>query len=419
MYKHKVKLKKDRSIIYTFSYINKEGKRVKLKRKEHPIIRTAKEADEWMASQDAQRKARLDHIARKEAWKTKYYDFTALTTRFLDYLKKLQTRSWNTHYTAFEKYGIEFFLGVKQIENVNNWHLFYREYKDWLEDVAKSRKGKQISYSYMNKALITLNHFITFMLEYNLIDIDSAKKISLFPSHRIGHKGLDSVIPEAEYNIILGKLRDINHAGADLFMLLYATGMRINEALSLPFTSIYTGRTSGMLEAELTEKKLQYVGYLILESQAELASIRNNVGHVDRVALKGRKVIDPKNSRIIPIFTKSIWNMLVVRYQTQQAQLTKEIYGTDPNDYLLFDGMTVSVFEKLMIKAYTGTGYKPKSPHDCRHSFCTLFVGQTRSPLLARTILGHKSAEFERYLHIYEQMTQVAKQGSQIIDFIS
>jgi integrase len=334
-------------------------------------------------------------------------------------MKKKQKRSHDTHFGAFEKYALHFFLNVKKANNVNNWHMFYPEFRDWLESEVKSSKGKQLSYSYMNHTILSVNNFMTFLSEYNLIDKDCAKKMGFFGSELIGHKNFDSVIEEAEYRLILPRIRKEHEDSADFFMLLYATGMRINEAKGLPFCSIYNGKITGLLQSELEEKKLEYVGYLILESQAESRfKLRDETGHIARVALKGRKKIEEKNSRIIPVFDKDVWNMLVKRYLTQQALYEKKEFGTDKNNYILFDGLATSSFTKHMVKAYEVTAHPPKSAHDCRHSFCTLFVGKTRSLLMARTILGHKSSSFERYLHIYEQMTRTEKQGSQIIDFV-
>ena len=66
--------------------------------------------------------------------------------------------------------------------------------------------------------------------------------------------------------------------------------------------------------------------------------------------------------------------------------------------------------------AYEKSSMTPKSFHDTRHSFCTFFVEEHRNFFLARAILGYKSNAFERYLHIYEEMSLKAMANIQEIE---
>src|SRR5690606_3377101 len=141
-------------------------------------------------------------------------------------------------------------------------------------------------------------------------------------------------------------------------------------------------------------------------------------GTIARKPLKGRKKISPKNSRIIPIREKETWNVLARRYKEQKAALESKVWGRDPINYMLFEDLKYSKAKRSLESAYEGSVFTTKTWHDCRHSFCTFFVGETRSFFLARAILGHKSNAFEKYLHIYEEMTLKAKQNQQEIEEI-
>lgn len=60
---------------------------------------------------------------------------------------------------------------------------------------------------------------------------------------------------------------------------------------------------------------------------------------VPRKPLKGRKKINEKNSRIIPITDEIVWDDLVLRAKTQFTNWKSGIYGSNNEDYLLFDGI--------------------------------------------------------------------------------
>ncbi len=83
-----------------------------------------------------------------------------------------------------------------------------------------------------------------------------------------------------------------------------------------------------------------------------------------------------------------------------------------PNISIFFSKTLSGTKPTLTIKkAYALIDRSHKSYHCCRHSFATFMVGKTKSIFLARSITGHKSNAFERYLHVWEQMTLEAQKG--------
>jgi site-specific recombinase XerD len=413
---------KDGSHYYSFSYDDPAtGKRIRLKKEDHPHYTDYKEAKAWADSQDAQRKARLDLIARKDSYKTKYYDFADLAEKYKTHLKTKQPNSWENFFSYFEGYGIEYFLNIKKVDNPGNWSMYFSDFRDWLRDEAKTLQGKPLAAGSANHVILSVNNFLRFLAEKNLMDPDKAKKCRSFDKNLIGHKGWENVAEEHEFQFIHGRLKEISEPAADFILVLYRTGVRLNEGLSLPMSFIYAGHTSGVLHEELTEKKIEYYGYIVLESQCEdRTRTRDEKTHrIPRKALKGRKTISSKNSRVIPIMEKETWNILAKRYKECQKDFKAKRFGDDPINYLLFADVAYATVSNQFDRAYEGTSFKPyKTPHDMRHSFCTLFTGKTKSPILSRIILGHKSDSFDRYLHIYEQMVVKAKQKSQVIDLI-
>ncbi len=114
-----------------------------------------------------------------------------------------------------------------------------------------------------------------------------------------------------------------------------------------------------------------------------------------------------------------MWNILAVRYKTQQSLLETNSLGKDLANYTLFGDCEWNKLNRSLKEAYIRIGTKHKGYHACRHTFVTLLTGVTRSYFLVRMISGHKSQKaFERYLHIYEQIAMQSRQKLQTIEVI-
>ena len=413
---------KKRGIYYSFSYDDEQtGKRVRLALDEHPHFSELSDARAWAKSQAAWRASKKDMIAKKSAWKTQFYDFVPLIEKFTLYQQKEAPNSWESAVFWLEQYALPFFLDIKRQNNVNAWHFLYNDFRTHLIMEGKTLRGsKKLAYSSCNKAIHSLNSFVAFLTKDGLIDSDSSKKCQAFEDALLNTKSFECVIEQTEFDVIHRHLTARHQPTADFFYIAYHTGARFNELFGLPMSFLYSGQLEGPIHEELKSLKLEYYGYLVLESQPDNKIRTRAADHsIKRKALKGRTKIDPKNNRIIPILDKECWNILARRFKSQRALLDKQRYGTDKLNYMLFDDLFYSKPKRELIEAYKGSGYPTKTFHDCRHTYCTLMVGRTRSFFLARAVLGHKSNAFERYLHIYDGMSQRAKQNAQLIEEIS
>lgn len=119
---------------FSFNYVDENGKRIRLKKSEHPHFETYEEALTWAKSQDAYRTARKARLERKLAWKKKHYQFADLSQGYLKWQKEKAPNSYESSLYMLEQYVFAFFLNVKQASNVNDWHLSFREFVDWLRE---------------------------------------------------------------------------------------------------------------------------------------------------------------------------------------------------------------------------------------------------------------------------------------------
>lgn len=406
-------------VYYSFSYDHPQTKkRIRLKKSEHPHFTTEDEAREWALSQNAQRQARLAYLTKRESWKKTYYDFDKLFVKYESYLEEKQPRSYATYLAYFENHALAFFLGERKASNVNNWHVLFPDFRDWLK-ARKQKGGALLAATTKNHIIVSVNNFLAMLMERGLMDAESYRKCSLFEVGEENMKGAECVISPSEFQTIKAKLRAENKDAAEAFTVLYNTGMRLNEMLGINMAFLYPDEVSdARLTRELVKaEKEKYYGYIHLMHQPfDKHMKRKKDGSIKRAPLKGRKTISHKNARIIPIFDKDTWNILVDRYEEQAKLLKKQEWGTEEVNYLLFDGLAVSTFTAAVQKAYSGTSFEIKTPHDCRHTYATMLIGETGSPFLARLLLGHrKEAVLERYNHIYEQLSQNAQKNQRRI----
>lgn len=410
---------KDGSYYYSFLY-EENGKKYRLKKDSHPYFTRLEDAERWAAAQEGYRAAEKDRLKKKLEWKTKYYNFSELLPKFEIYKKEKAPNKYRDHVKALEYYVLPFFLTEKHLGNVNDWLHHFREFRDWLNNVKSVRSGKLLSAAYKNTIISVLNSFMIFLNEYNLIDSERVSKCGNIEKHKIKYRDHTDYITLDEFRVIYTHLKRSNELVSDFWLILYYTGMRFNELMSLPISQLHKGELTGPLQIELQTHNLIYFGYIVLESQCDTrAKKRDSSGKLIRKPLKSCKTISPKNNRTIPITDKEAWNTLVRLFKIQQERLLKNEYGPDKNQYLFFSDLKETTATRELSKAYNGLSYKTKTFHCLRHTLATNLMGLTRSSFLARNILGHKSSEvFEQYNHIYEQITIKAQENTQEIEFV-
>jgi integrase len=161
---------------------------------------------------------------------------------------------------------------------------------------------------------------------------------------------------------------------------------------------------------------------LVLESQPKSGSVlRDEHGVVGRKPLKGKKVISSQNSRTIPILDKETFNMLAELWIIQKERLNKKVHGSDPKNYLLFDGLTKNTFGNYMRSVCSRHKIRPYTPHCCRHTFATEFTGMIMGNIfLCQLVLGHADTSTTRkYIHLWEQIQKDLKSADQLREGIS
>lgn len=311
---------------------------------------------------------------------------------YIEYCKKTQPNSWKNSRFDLENYVIPYFLDLKKSNNPNNWSLHFEDFKKWLEEDAYTIKKKKalISYSTKNHCIKTLNTFLDYLKRQNLVDPVNIYKMTSFASHLVGSRNSDHLISKEEFQIVHGLLKDSNSMAAIFFQTAYWTAMRFNEIYGLSIDDLFIGELDEqVMGPALNHHRIKYHGYILLSSQPKnKIRDRQKDGSILRKPLKGKPKIDSKYDRIVPIIDKELFNNLVRLYKIQEENFKKKVYGSNPKDYVLFDGLTHSDVVVSLRDAYQKTKYKQKSYHCCRHTRCTELVGMTRDFVLARYWLG-------------------------------
>lgn len=407
-----------------FSFIYWDGeRRVRLKQSEHPNFKNYEDAKEWAKAKEAEVNSAKARIIRRLQWKTQYYDFTKITDKYIEKCKKEQPNSWKNTVIYLENYVMPYFLGVKASNNPNNWPLFYTEFQDWLEEKALTVKHPQrvIAYSTKNHCIKTLNTFLQFLIQRNLMDPTNFHKMKAFPADKVNERESDDLISKEEFKKVYSMLKEKSDEVAAFYQCAYFTGMRFSEIFGLSMDNLFIGELEDeVLKRALDHHKIKYYGYIVLESQPKFKTRkRGKNGEVLRKPLKGKKKIAEKYNRIVPIIDKELFNNLTRLYKKQEALRASKTHGENWKNYMLFDESSHTKLVTYLRKTYEKTNFKPKGYHCCRHTRCTELVGYTRDFVLARYWLGHSRQETTlRYTHIYQQSVRKARKKKQKIDFL-
>lgn len=402
---------------YSFiQYDTKAGRNMRLRRSEVPSdIKTDAQADAFCRMRESTEEATKLRIQRKLAWQKQFYNFEELLTVFEVEIRGRAPNSWKGSLYYLRQYAFDFFLNKKECNNLNNWHLFFDEFKDWLLTVSTSKKTKGVGLAYnsRNNVIGALNTFLDVMRRKG--KCEQLPKCPKFPAHLTEKRTAIDVISQEEAKLIESRLQHVDPSGlsVDFFVVLLSTGMRLGEGLGISLADFFPGAPQDKLIAGSLERhNLKCYGYISLETQvANSTSVRGQDGNVKRKPLKGRKVIDAKSSRIIPITDKTIFNRIAKLYNQQASLLESAKFGLDKRNYLLFDGLSKSNFSRSLSEAYSSTRFRKKTPHCARHTFATNFAGMTNADTaLCRLVLGHRDEDTTLgYVHLFEQINRQAR----------
>lgn len=378
------------------------------------------EADAYVRMHESTENAAKLRIEQKLAWQKKFYDVEKLYDLYAENRKREAPRSWDKDLYYLKFYVFDFFLNVKQLNNVNVWDMYYKEFKDWLRVVKPARKNKlgNLAPNTQDNVIKALNTFINTLHEERLIEHN--RKCRALRRDELGARGLESLLEEDEMERVYQQLLTTSPQIADLFWVLLNTGLRLNESLGLHLGSLQNGQpTEKNLLQMMKRNGISCHGYIVLEDQPKTRDIRRKDGHIERVPLKGRKKITPKNNRIIPIENARAFNTLVRLFRTQKELYQARKFGPDIKNYLLFDGLTQSMVTSHLRKGFEPLRLRFKSAHCYRHTYSTHLCGKYNDMLYLKMVLGHSDVKItERYVHLYEAMQRglVTTQNLSAID---
>lgn len=370
--------------------------------------------------------------AKKRAdWLDKYDDFNKLFDDYSAWAKKEIPRGHKTNIAHIKNYVLRWYIGERNLNNIETWPQFFYEFRNWISKTkplrSNSKDSKRLAVNTQNNIIKALNSFTLWYSETTgLPRLATCKE---FHEKTTFKKGLEATWKEEDLTLMEGLLRNSNHALNEklyvLFRLLHTSGMRLNEALGLHIGTICFDGYPEQEEAlfnDISKAGLDIYGYILLKDQPALKRLRDKkTNRIPRIPLKTKKEITPKNNRYIPLFDKdTALNLLkMVKNQSKSEDYIKKKYGTNYEDYLIFEGLHYSTLytelKKITSNDPDAKHLKKKTIHDLRHTASTnisrLTKGATR---IGEKVLGHSSKKInERYTHLAQEIEENHKINAQ------
>lgn len=387
------------------------------------ISQDPKVVQEYVNSENARNDALVYRLAEAQKWREQYHDFQKYLEVFETFQKEKAPNSWETSVFYLEKYAFNFFLRVSSLNNINTWHLMFDEFRSWLREVKPFGNQKSnLSRNTQLKVITALNRFLYLAFTRKWGGIDRIYKCEGYDRDSTLVVSAEDLFREDEIELICRKLKSVRPVSEEFFRVLLGTGLRENEAFGLCPNFLTKGVIAGSNSKKL-HRKLEvygmdkYYGYICLESQPAVGAITLNkgwtdrfgkhwsIGSVPRKPLKRRKAISPAWYRYIPIYDRTVWNILARRANEALDQYESRAKGSsDKRDYLFFEGLSKSIFYSDLSKALKMLGLRHRSPHKARHTFLTWFYDKIdEDAFLAEKVGGHRDKrDIERYNHIRE-----------------
>jgi integrase len=368
-------------------------------------------AKQYCQTKSAEENAIKSRIQKRKEWEEKFHNYAKLLNDFGEDHQLKAPNSWKNDVYYLDGYVFPFFLGKQLSSNLHEWPLHYHDFKKWLSDVKPMKYNiDRLAINTQNKIIKALNLFLRYYSESNPTEVE-IKKCSVYPREMCKISTAADVLEKHEVEPIWEALKKIRPMSADLFYVLTQTGMRINEAIGTCLAFVNEGEIEGKKARsyhQLIKKyDLSYYGYLVLESQPRYRVPRDKGGIVPRKPLKSRKTIEHKYFRYIPLFDKDAWKIIARLSNERMNEIEQRKWGKDPKDYLLFNGMTATMFYLDLKRAFEMTKLRFRSPHKVgRHTYLTWLYDVTyNDATLAEIIVGHRDKKtMENYSHLAEQV---------------
>jgi integrase len=243
-----------------------------------------------------------------------------------------------------------------------------------------------------------------------------------FARHLENQKDAESVMSDAEKQLIYTALQERSELAAKFFKVLIGTGLRINEGLGLSFDNLFKGKTNNKsLDAQLDKESINYYATWFWR----VSPRADRYYEMNMASLVVNRSRVKKSSRRKTAGRSRFWIkkrlMLAELWIIQKERLNKKVHGSDPKNYLLFDGLTKNTFGNYMRSVCSRHKIRPYTPHCCRHTFATEFTGMIMGNIfLCQLVLGHADTSTTRkYIHLWEQIQKDLKSADQLREGIS
>ena len=276
-------------------------------------------------------------------------------SNFLVFLTSERGLSQNTvlAYEADIRFFVEFLQkkGKRSFNSVSEQDVI---------DYLSFQKNKKYASATIYRAFVAIKVFFRFLKKENVIKEDA---ISTFESPKIWQL-IPTVLSYSEVDALLS-VPDIKvFVGARdkaLFELIYATGVRVSEAVNLKITDV-------------TDEFVRVKG-------------------------KGKK------DRVVPIGKKAIEAIDYYLINFRKDPSSEHLFVSSKGKKI----SRVSVWERIKIYATRAKIYKNISPHTLRHSFATHLLENGADIRLIQDMLGHEDiATTDRYTHISQAHLKAA-----------
>ncbi|MEE2774256.1 MAG: site-specific tyrosine recombinase XerD [Pseudomonadota bacterium] len=234
-----------------------------------------------------------------------------------------------------------------------------------IESFMKTLYSEGASASTRARRLSALKQFYRFLFEEGLRCDNPAKNIRLSFKSRslpklLSFSEIEGLLTAAE---TVGKTEYIREQNKTLLELLYSTGMRATELVSLPLNSA--------------------------------------IGNPDMILVKGKG----SKERLVPVSTKAqvvIKNWLKVRAQSPLSSKSKFLFPARTKS----GHLNRETFFKTLKAAANLAGIDPSnvSPHVIRHAFATHLLANGADLRIIQTLLGHSDiSTTEIYTHVVDE----------------
>ena len=287
-------------------------------------------------------------------------NFNDLSSDFLLSLVTEKNMSLNT--ASSYKADLNIFFAFINKQNLNFEALKQTEINKFFQN----QREKGFSDNTISRRLSTLKQFFKFLVREGLFDQNPCEDIKNFKSTKKipGFLSEREVLKILNYASTVGKNKAERARNKALIEILYASGMRVSELVSL--------------------RKSLFIG------NPELILIKG----------KGNK------ERMVPI--SKIALSAIKKYLTELKKTNLELYKSEflfpsrsKNGYLNRERFFLIIKE---IASSAGLNMQKVSPHKIRHAFASHLLSNGADLRVIQTILGHKNlSTTEIYTHILDE----------------